>query len=40
MFRILSLAGGGLRGAYAIGLLAELEDRLEHPIGNYFNARS
>lgn len=37
MFRILSLAGGGLRGAFAIGLLAELEKRLEHPIGEYFD---
>lgn len=37
MFRILSLAGGGLRGAYAIGLLAELEKQLERPIGEYFD---
>lgn len=37
MFRILSLAGGGLRGAFAIGLLAEIEKRLEHPIGEYFD---
>lgn len=37
MFRILSLAGGGLRGAYAIGLLAELEKRLERPIADYFD---
>ena len=37
MFRILSLAGGGLRGSFAIGLLAELEQHLEHPIGEYFD---
>lgn len=36
-FRILSLVGGGLRGAFAIGLLAEFEKQLEHPIGNYFD---
>jgi len=29
MFRILSLAGGGLRGAYAIGFLSELEAQLD-----------
>ncbi|MEM9352813.1 MAG: patatin-like phospholipase family protein [Planctomycetota bacterium] len=37
MFRILSLAGGGLRGAFAIGLLGELEKRLEHPLAHYFD---
>ena len=37
MFKILSLAGGGLRGAFAIGLLAELEERLKRPIGEYFD---
>jgi patatin-like phospholipase/acyl hydrolase len=37
MFRILSLAGGGLRGAFAIGLLAEIETRLERPLGEYFD---
>lgn len=37
MFRILSLAGGGLRGAFAIGLLAELEQRLERPLWEYFD---
>jgi len=37
MFRILSLAGGGLRGAFAIGVLAEIEEQLDAPIGNYFD---
>ncbi len=37
MFRILSLAGGGLRGAFAIGLLAEFEKQLQHPLAEYFD---
>lgn len=37
MFRVLSLAGGGLRGAYGIGFLAELEARLEKPLTDYFD---
>ncbi len=37
MFRILSLAGGGLRGAFAIGFLEALERRLNHPLGEYFD---
>ena len=37
MFRILSLAGGGLRGAYGIGFLAELEARLDGPLTDYFD---
>ena len=37
MFRILTLAGGGLRGAFAIGFLAELEKSLRLPIANYFD---
>lgn len=37
MFRILALAGGGLRGAFAIGLLAELEKRLDAPLADYFD---
>lgn len=36
MFRILALAGGGLRGAFAIGVLAEMEERLERPLSDYF----
>ena len=37
MFRILSLAGGGLRGAYGIGFLCELESRLDGPLSDYFD---
>jgi len=37
MFRILSLAGGGLRGAYAIGFLSELESQLDSPLTDYFD---
>lgn len=37
MFRILALAGGGLRGAFAIGVLAELENRLSRPLTDYFD---
>lgn len=37
MFRILALAGGGLRGAFAIGVLAELESRLLRPLTDYFD---
>ena len=37
MFRILALAGGGLRGAFAIGVLAELEKRLDAPLSEYFD---
>ncbi len=37
MFRILALAGGGLRGAFAIGVLAELESRLSRPLTDYFD---
>ena len=37
MFRILALTGGGLRGSFAIGILAEFEKRLNRPIANYFD---
>ncbi|MEM8875183.1 MAG: CBASS cGAMP-activated phospholipase [Planctomycetota bacterium] len=37
MLRILSLSGGGLRGAFAIGVLAELEKRLDRPLTDYFD---
>ncbi len=37
MFRILSLAGGGLRGAYGIGFLCELEAQLDGPLTDYFD---
>ena len=36
-FRILALSGGGLRGAFAIGLLAEVEQRVERPLTEYFD---
>lgn len=37
MFRILSLAGGGLRGAYAIGFLCELEENIDGSLSDYFD---
>lgn len=37
MFRILTLAGGGLRGAYGIGFLAELEARVAGSLTDYFD---
>ncbi|HBE70355.1 MAG TPA: hypothetical protein DDW52_19575 [Planctomycetaceae bacterium] len=37
MFRILALSGGGLRGAFAIGVLAEFEKRLDRPLTDYFD---
>ncbi|MDA0660920.1 MAG: CBASS cGAMP-activated phospholipase [Planctomycetota bacterium] len=37
VFRILSLDGGGVRGAFAAGYLAEIESRCERPIGEYFD---
>lgn len=37
MFRILTLAGGGLRGAYGIGFLRELESQLDGPLTDYFD---
>ena len=38
-FRILSLDGGGIKGLYALGFLAELEKRAlaGSPIGGYFD---
>lgn len=36
-FRILSLDGGGIRGAFAAAFLAELERRLGAPIGEHFD---
>lgn len=36
-FRILSLDGGGVRGAFAAGFLAEIESRCTRPIGEYFD---
>jgi hypothetical protein len=36
-FRILSLDGGGIRGAFTASLLAEIEARLGIRIGDYFD---
>lgn len=36
-FRILSLDGGGIRGAFAAGYLAEIERVVDRPIGEYFD---
>jgi patatin-like phospholipase/acyl hydrolase len=36
-FRILSLDGGGIRGAFAAGYLAEIERVIGGPIGDYFD---
>lgn len=36
-FRILSLLGGGVRGAFGAAFLNELEKRLEHPLVKYFD---
>ena len=36
-FRILSLDGGGIRGAFIAGFLAELEERLGCRLGDYFD---
>jgi patatin-like phospholipase/acyl hydrolase len=37
MFKILSLDGGGIRGAFTAAVLAEIETRLSCPIGDYFD---
>ena len=37
MFRILSLDGGGIRGAFAAAFLARLEKELDVPITSYFD---
>lgn len=37
MFKILSLDGGGIRGAFTAAVLTEIERRLERPIGDYFD---
>ena len=36
-FRILALSGGGLRGAFAIGVLSEIEKRLARPLADSFD---
>ena len=37
MFRILSFDGGGIRGAFGIGLVQGIEERLGRPITDYFD---
>ncbi|QDT38549.1 CBASS cGAMP-activated phospholipase [Stratiformator vulcanicus] len=36
-FRILSLDGGGIRGAFGAAFLAEIEERCECPLAEYFD---
>ena len=37
MFRILTLAGGGLRGSFGIGFLREIESQIDGPLTDYFD---
>jgi patatin-like phospholipase/acyl hydrolase len=37
MFRILSLDGGGIKGAFTASVLAAIEDEINEPIGEYFD---
>jgi patatin-like phospholipase/acyl hydrolase len=37
VFRVLSIDGGGIRGAYPAAFLSLLADKLEHPIYKYFD---
>ena len=37
MFKILSLDGGGIRGAFTAAVLQEIENRLQRPVGDYFD---
>ena len=37
MFRILSLDGGGIKGAFTASVLAAIEDEIKEPIGQYFD---
>jgi patatin-like phospholipase/acyl hydrolase len=37
MFRILSLDGGGIKGAFAASVLATLEKEIRQPVGKYFD---
>jgi uncharacterized protein len=37
MFRILSLDGGGIKGAFTASVLAAIEDEIKEPIGEYFD---
>ena len=36
-FQVLAFDGGGIRGAFGIGVIAELEQRLGRPITDYFD---
>ena len=36
-FQVLAFDGGGIRGAFGIGVVAELEQRLGRPIADYFD---
>lgn len=36
-FRVLSLDGGGIRGAFAAAFLARVEEQLDEPIARYFD---
>ena len=37
MFKVLSLDGGGARGAFTAGFLRELEDKIGSPLSDYFD---
>jgi uncharacterized protein len=37
MFRILSLSGGGIKGAFSASVLASIEDEIKEPLGEYFD---
>jgi patatin-like phospholipase/acyl hydrolase len=37
MFRILSLDGGGIKGAFTASVLATIEEEIKEPIGEYFD---
>lgn len=37
VYRVLSIDGGGIKGTFAVAFLAELESKLPHPIGQYFD---
>ena len=37
VFRILSLDGGGVRGAYSAGVLAEIQKSIEGKVIDYFD---